>query len=413
MYQRYTLSNGIKLVHREITNGVAHCGLIINAGSRDEQENENGIAHFIEHMIFKGTKKRKAYHILSRMENVGGDLNAYTTKEETCIFCSFLPEFYDRALELIHDITFNSVFPLKEIFKEKDVITDEINSYRDNPSEEIYDEFENMIYDGHTLGRNILGTYKSLELINRDKIKGFINRNYHTDQMVISSVGKIPFKKLIRLSEKWFQDIEEQNGRPARMLFKNYKTKGKVLDKPTFLTHACVGNLAYPANDQRRIVMVLLNNILGGPGMNSRLNLAIREKYGLTYNIYSHYQPYSDTGLFSVYLGTTGAEFDKSMQLVHKEFNKLRNRKMGLLQLARAKQQLKGQLAISFESHLTEMLSKGKSVLQLDKVYTLKEIFNRIDDVTSEQIMDAANDVFNKNRLSTLVFLAKNKSDDE
>jgi len=412
MYQQHTLNNGIRIVHRQISNGVAHCGLIINAGSREEQDHENGIAHFIEHMIFKGTRKRKAYHILTRMENVGGDLNAYTTKEETCVHCSFLPVYYDRALELMNDIAFNSIFPEKEIPKEKDVVIDEINSYKDNPSEEIYDEFENLLFDGHTLGRNILGTIESLQSITKEKILGFIGENYIPGEIVISSIGNIPFEKLVRLIEKYYAAVGNNKQVKPRTKFTNYKTQGRVVEKPTFLTHACIGNLSYAASDPRRMVMVLLNNILGGPGMNSRLNLAIREKYGLTYNIYSNYQPYSDTGVFTVYLGTTGPEFDKSMQLVHKEFDLLCTRKMGTLQFIRAKQQLKGQLAIAFESHLSEMLSKGKSLLQLNRVFTLHEIFERIDMVTTEQLIETANEVFDKNRLSTLVFLSNSNETD-
>jgi predicted Zn-dependent peptidase len=324
VYKTHILNNGIRIIHKHVNNGVAHCGLIINDATRDESDDENGIAHFIEHMIFKGTQKRKAFHILSRMENVGGELNAYTTKEETSIYASFLPKYYERAIELIFDIIFHSVFPEKEIKKEKDVVTDEINSYRDNPSEEIYDDFENLLFSGHPMGRNILGTIENVKGFSRRKILDFIGQNYHTDQMVITSVGNIDFEKLKKIYEKYFSGIPENPGKNQRKTFQNYKPLNKIEEREVFLSHGCIGNLAFPMNDKRRLPMVLLNNILGGPGMNSRLNLGVREKYGFTYSIDSQYIPYSDTGVFSIYLGTDKGYMEKSIELVHKELQKLR-----------------------------------------------------------------------------------------
>jgi predicted Zn-dependent peptidase len=303
-FQYHTLSNGIRLVHKHVDSIVAHFGIIINTGSRDEEIQEQGLAHFIEHVIFKGTSKRKSYYILSSMENVGGELNAFTSKEETCIYSSFLSKFYQRAIELISEITFDSTFPEKELKKEKDVVIDEINSYKDSPSEEIFDDFEDLIFDGHSIGRNILGTPKNIKKFNKTSILDFIEKNYHTDQIVISSVGNIEFSKLVKLVEKSFGGIKEKCRSHQREKFTDYKAKTIHIKKKTFQTHCMIGNVAYSSTEEKKTGLILLNNILGGPGMNSRLSLAIREKYGFCYNIESNYTPYSDIGFFSIYLGT-------------------------------------------------------------------------------------------------------------
>lgn len=407
-YQKYILDNGLKIIHKKISNGVAHCGLIINAATRDENDDENGIAHFIEHMIFKGTKKRKPFHILSRMENVGGELNAYTSKEETSIYASFIPQYYERAIELIYDITFHSVFPEKEIKKEKDVVIDEINSYRDNPSEEIYDDFENLLFDGHPMGKNILGTRDQVKGFNRGKIVEFIHKNYLADQMVIASVGNIDFNKLKKLCEKYFLNIPNKPRKIKRNPFENYQSKTRIESKNVFLSHGCIGNIAFSMHDKKRLPMVLLNNILGGPGMNSRLNLGVREKYGFTYSIDSQYMPYTDTGVFSIYLGTDKGYMEKSIELVHKELKKLRSHPLGVLQLKRAKQQLIGQLAISFESNLNEMLSVGRAFLHLGHVKTFTEVCQKINLISSTELTEVAEEVFAPGNLSTLIFKSNN-----
>ncbi len=403
-YEIYTLKNGIRLVHSHNSREVAHCGIIINTGSRDETEDENGMAHFIEHLIFKGTKKRKAYHVLSRLENVGADLNAYTTKEETVIYASFLNPYYDRSMELIADITFNSIFPEKEIKKEKDVVLDEINSYKDSPSEEIFDEFESLLFDGHPIARNILGTPESVKKIKREDILNFIKNNYHTDQMVISSVGNIDFKKLIKIVEKYFGDIPANLRTKKREKVIRYEPEIKTIHRNTYLSHCIIGGVAYHIEHDKRPGLVLLNNLLGGPGLNSRLSLAVREKHGYTYDIESNYQPYSDTGVFSVYLGTDKGYLKKSISLVKKELTQLRKKKLGSLQLQRAKQQIIGQLAISLETNLSEMLSIGKSLLQMNKINTIKEIHDDIDAITASELLEIANDTFDPKQLSTLIY---------
>jgi predicted Zn-dependent peptidase len=406
IYQDHTLSNGIRIVHRQTKSLVSHCAIIINAGSRDENENEQGIAHFIEHVIFKGTAKRKSYQVLSRMENVGGEINAFTTKEDTCIYSSFLNKYYERALELISDIVFNSTFPEKEIEKEKDVVIDEINSYRDNPSEEIIDEFEKQLFGNHSIGRYILGTPDSVKSFSRSHLKKFISRCYNTDQIVICTVGNIPFDELIKLTEKYFSNRKINSRRWSRKHFRNYKPFEKIIKKSIHQTHCVIGNIAYSNRDKMKNPMILLNNILGGPGMNSRLSMNIREKYGFCYNIDSSYNPYLDTGSFSIYMGTEEQYIEKVISLVHNELAKMRDNKTGTLQFKYAKQQLIGQLAISYDHNLNEMLSMGKSFLVYKKVDTIEDINRKIENITAMQLMEAANEIFELKKLSTLIFRA-------
>lgn len=400
----HTLKNGIRLIHQQTDSPVAHLGILINTGSRDEAEDEHGLAHFIEHSVFKGTKKRRAYHVLSRIEDVGGELNAYTTKEETTLYSTFLNQDYERAAELLSDILFNSVYPQKEINREKEVIAEEINSYKDTPSELIFDEFEELVFDGHPIARNILGTSKNINKFNRDSILRFIENNYHTDQMVISSVGEMKFDKLIKLTEKYFGSAETKLWINGRQPFENYVPGNLYETKDTFQTHCVLGNIAYDAMHPKRIVMVLLNNIIGGPAMNSRLNLALRERRGMAYNIESGYTAYTDTGLFNVYFGTDKENFDKALMLINKEFKMLRDTKLGEVQLSKAKKQLLGQIAISTESHDDLMLAIGKSYLLYNRVDPLAEVFRKIEAITASDLLDVANEILNEKQMSMLVY---------
>jgi predicted Zn-dependent peptidase len=400
-----TLDNGIRLVHYRIPGLVAHCGLIINTGSRDETVPEHGIAHFIEHMLFKGTKKRKAYHILSRLEDVGGELNAYTTKEETAIHASFLKEDYERAIELISDITFNSVFPEKEIEKEKDVVIEEINSYLDNPSELIFDDFEELIFSNQPIGRNILGTPDSVKSFSQKSIKSFISKNYNTSQMVFCSVGNIADEKILKLFRLNFEGIvtEKQTEKINRSWL--YKPASVTKKMDTYQNHCIMGNLAYDLKDNRRMGMFLLNNILGGQGLNSRLNLSLREKHGFAYNVESSYSPYNDTGIFSIYFGTDSQYLNKSISIALAELGKLRNTKLGTIQLSKAKNQIKGYLARGYENHESLMLSLGKSLLIFNKIDSIEDLCNKIDGVTASELMETANEIFDPAKLSTLIYL--------
>jgi predicted Zn-dependent peptidase len=399
-----TLDNGIRLVHLRIPGLVAHCGLIINAGSRDETLPEHGIAHFIEHMLFKGTKKRKAYHILSRLEDVGGELNAYTTKEETAIHASFLKEDYARAIELISDITFNSVFPEKEIEKEKDVVIEEINSYLDNPSELIFDDFEELIFSNQPIGRNILGTPDSVKSLSQRKIRDFISNNYNSSQMVFCSVGNITDEKILKLFQTHFSNIA--TGKSNNRINKPWKyNPASVIKKmDTYQNHCIMGNLAYDLKDKRRMGMFLLNNILGGQGLNSRLNLSLREKHGFAYNVESSYNPYYDTGIFSIYFGTDNQYLEKSISIALTELKTLRTTKLGTIQLSKAKNQIKGYLVRGYENHESLMLSLGKSLLFFNKIESIEDLCRKLDAVTASELLETANDIFEPSKISTLIY---------
>ena len=400
----HTIDNGIRLVHHRIPGLVAHCGIIINTGSRDETDHEHGVAHFIEHMLFKGTRKRKPYHILSRLEDVGGELNAYTTKEETAVHASFLKEDYERAIELISDITFNSIFSEKEIEKEKDVVIEEINSYLDNPAELIFDDFEEMIFENQPIGRNILGTPESVKSISSKKLFSFITDNYDTHQMVFCSVGNIPDEKILKLFKRYFSAIPENSCKSKADKAWNYKPATITKKMDTFQNHCIIGNTAYDLKDERRMGMFLLNNILGGQGLNSRLNLSLREKNGLAYNVESNYNPYYDTGVFSIYFGTDSHNLEKSISIAMSELNKLRGSMLGTLQLSKAKNQIKGYLARGYENHESLMLSLGKSLLVFNRIDTIEEIYDKIENVTSSQLLDISNEIFELSKLSTLIY---------
>jgi predicted Zn-dependent peptidase len=404
-YEILELKNGLKIIHSHIKDAeVSHCGLIINAGTRDETMEDAGMAHFIEHVLFKGTKKRKAFHVLNRLESVGGELNAYTSKEETCIYASFLNVHYERSIEILADICFNSIYPAKEIEKEKEVIIDEIKSYQDNPIEQIHDEFEEIIFAGHALAIPILGTPESVKKLNRNKILKFTKEYYAPDNMVFSSVGNISSSRLLEMLNKYFGAVKPSAHERKRKTFRGYKKTTKIYQKETYQAHCIIGNTAYGYKHKNKIGFILLNNLFGGPGMNSRLNLSIREKYGYTYNIESNYTPYIDTGVFSIYLGTDTSNLDKSIGLVYKELDKLKNNVLGSLQLKSAKQQMIGQIAMAQESRSGLMMSLGKSLLNFGRVDTLKDIYQKIENLSGTQLMDIANEIFDEKKLSTLIY---------
>jgi len=403
-YQYHELKNGIRLVHRQQRGGVAHLGVIVNAGSRDEQEDQQGLAHFIEHLIFKGTEKRTNYQVLSRLENVGADLNAYTTKEDTSVYASIQGRYYQRAAELLADIVFHSVFPDKEIEKEKAVVMDEINSYKDNPAEWIHDEFDELVFKDHPLGRNILGTRTKLKGYTRNDVMRFRDANYIPSRVVISSVANISLKKAIDVAEKYFGGATTDNSPVNRQPFTGYTPETITKKYSRHQAHAIIGNTACNAHDERRFVMALLNNMLGGPAMNSRLNIALRERNGIAYNLESNYQPFSDTGLFSIYCGTDEILMPRAIELIHKELLKFRTVRLTQTGLHTAQRQLKGQLAISLESQQNEMLSMGKNVLVYNHVDAVDVICRKIDGISAADLIDMANEVLDPSQLSTLIF---------
>jgi predicted Zn-dependent peptidase len=403
-FQTTTFKNGIRLLHIPAAGPVAHIAVYINAGTRDEYDLQNGMAHFIEHTIFKGTFKRKAYHIITRLENVGGELNAFTSKEETCIFATFLNEHFLRALDLISDIITRPTFPEKELKKEKDVILDEINSYKDNPSEEIYDVLEENIFKGHALGKNILGNPDELVKFTRDDAMRFISKNYTGGNMVVCTSGNLDFRKISHQVEKFFEAIPGDLPGRNRQPFSSYQPFNLNLSRTTYQTHCMIGNVAYDRKDPRRFPMFLLNNVLGGPAMNSRLNLAVRERHGYAYTIESAFLPYTDTGIFSIYVGTDNENLGKSQALIRKELEKIRTIKLGTAQLSQARKQLIGQVEIANESNLNYLMAAGKAFLHDGRLDEPDEIRRKIEAVTGEQILEVAQEIFNPDRLSMLVF---------
>lgn len=403
-YEYHRLENGIRVIHSKTDTPVAHMGVVINTGSRDELEGEHGIAHMIEHVIFKGTRKRKAYNVISCLENVGGEIDAYTTKEETCVYGTFLKEYYGRAMELFSDIIFNSTFPDHECEKEKEVIVDEINSYKDTPMDLIFDDFEDLIFSGHSLGRNILGTPESIANYNHTDILQFTNRTYNTDQIAVCSAGPVDFQTIVRLAERYFGCITPHLRNFKRTPINGYTPKYQEVDMDTHQSHCIIGCRAYSIEHQNRLAFDLINNILGGPGMNCRLNLALREKHGYTYNIESFYTPYTDTGVFGIYFGTDYEKIDKCLSITRKELHRLRNERLGILQLERAKKQMIGQIAISSENYSGSMLNLGRSCLLFDTIDPLSEICEKINRFSSSDLLEVANESLVEDNFSTLIF---------
>jgi predicted Zn-dependent peptidase len=403
-FQSITLDNGIKIVHGRTESPVAYACIMVNVGTRDENDDEHGIAHFIEHVIFKGTKRRKAYHIMSRLEDVGGELNAYTTKEETVVHATFLKEDYHRAIELLYDIVFRSTFPEKELEKEKEVILDEINSYKDSPSELIFDDFEELIYPNHPFGRNILGTKKHLKKFGKANIQSFMARTYNTDQMVYCSIGNIPFSRVVKLANRYFGSVTANQRQFTRSTIPVSHPKTKIVSKGTYQKHCMIGCRTYDLNHPNRIGMFLLNNILGGPGQNSRLNLSLRERSGYAYNVESSYTPYSDTGIFSIYFGTDKSNLEKSLGVVHAELDSIQKVKLGVQQLSKAKRQLLGQLAIASENTESLMLNVARSYLNYQSFDGFDKVFAKVESISAAEPMDIANEALNIKSLSTLIY---------
>ena len=400
----YTLPNGLRLIHEPSSSKVAYCGFAVDAGTRDEFPDESGMAHFVEHLLFKGTRKRRAWHILNRMENVGGDLNAYTNKEETVVYCAFLAEHFARAFELLTDIVFYSTFPANEIEKETEVIIDEIQSYEDTPSELIFDDFENLIFSGHPLGRNILGTPDRLKTFRSEDAAAFTARYYRPENMVFFVQGNVDFRRVVRYAEKLLGDIPAGGERPQRTPPPLYVSRSLTLRKYTHQAHVMIGGRGYPATDERRTALYLLNNILGGPGMNSRLNLSLRERRGLVYNVESNLTSYTDTGTFCIYFGCDFADVGRCLRLVHGELKRLRDTQMSASQLSAAKKQIIGQIGVASDNNENNALGMGKTFLHYNRYETQEDVYRRIDALTARQLLDVANEMFSEAYLSTLIY---------
>lgn len=403
------LPNGIRIVHKQITSTkIAHVGIMLDIGSRDEDPEEQGIAHFWEHMAFKGTQKRKAYHIISRLDSLGGELNAYTTREKICFYASLLDNHLDKAVELLADITFNSVFPEKEIEKERMVILEEMAMYRDTPEDAIQDDFDELVFHDHPLGKNILGTAETVSSFTQDHFRSFLNKNLNTERIVLSSVGNFSIKKIERLVEKYIKPISHKNHTPKRNYFERSTPKVEIFEKPISQAHVALGRTSYGLQHEHRIPFFLLINILGGPSMTSRLNLTLREKHGFVYGIDASYTPYFETGSLGIYFATDPKNLKKSIKLIHKELDLLKRKPMGNMQLHKAKQQLKGQLAMSEENNNAMMLMMAKSILDLNRIPDINELFTKIDESSADYLMQLARENFDVDQMSQLTYLPAN-----
>lgn len=400
----HTMPNGLRIIHRPTMGRVAYCGFAIDAGTRDEEEHQQGMAHFVEHLIFKGTHRRKAWHILNRMECVGGDLNAYTNKEETVIYSAFLIEHFARAVDLLSDIVFNSTFPAHEIEKEVEVIVDEIQSYEDTPSELIFDDFEDLIFRGHPLGRNILGQPELLRTFDATAAKIWTGHYYQPQNMVFFVQGNIPFKQVLRCAQKYLANIPSLPVNHHRERPPQYEPRLLTIKRETHQAHVMLGGRGYDAYDDKRTALYLLNNLLGGPGMNSRLNLALRERRGLVYQVESNLTSYTDTGTFCIYLGCDHADVDRCMSLVHKELKSLQENKMTTSGLNAAKKQLIGQIAVASDNNENNALNMAKAYLHYHRYEGSEAVFKRIEALTSDVLMEVANEMFAKERLSVLIY---------
>lgn len=402
-YNTTTLSNGLRVIHLPSTSPVVYCGIGINAGARQEAEGEEGVAHFCEHVTFKGTKRRSAIQILNCLESVGGDLNAFTNKEDTIFYAAILKEHLNRAVDLLMDIVFNSVYPEQEIMHEVDVICDEIESYNDSPAELIYDEFENMLFSGHPLGHNILGTREKVQIFTSSHAHRFTSRYYRPDNAIFFAYGDVNFPSLVRMLEMRMKDMQ------VNAVVSHVESSSLIPASQTqpaeshHQAHVMLGSRTFGYNDERRLPLYLLNNILGGPGMNARLNLSLRERHGLVYTVESSMASYSDTGCWSVYFGCDHQDVKRCIRLVNRELDHIMQHSLSERQLTTAKRQLKGQIVIACDNREQYALDFARNFLHYDRERNVDELLQRIDAITASQIQDVAQNVFAPSHMQRLI----------
>lgn len=401
-----TLNNGITICHRQVNNTkIAHCGYVFDIGSRDEQAHQFGLAHFWEHMAFKGTQKRKSYHIINRLETVGGELNAFTTKEKVYIYASVLDKYFERAFDLLTDISFFSAFPEKEIEKEKGVILEEMSMYEDSPEDSIFDEFDAVLYPDHALGINILGTRESVKSFTKNDFETFLSSHLGQEQIIFCSVSSLPFAKVLKAAEKFLEPVV-RNKNPRDRREPTIVPKQEFVRKKTIQqAHVVIGSYAPKIMSPDRIPFFMLSYLLGGPQMGSRLNLNLREKHGLVYSVESNFNAFTDTGNFSIYFGTDKGNVKKAKALIHKELKKMREETLGAMQLSKLKDQICGSLAMSEESNSSFMQMMGKSLLDTGKIETLNEVFAQINGVTASRMRDLANEYLLADNFCSLSYL--------
>lgn len=395
-----TLDNGLRIIHQESDSPVVYCGYQIAAGTRHEQPGEEGLAHFVEHATFKGTTRRKALQIIQPLERVGGELNAYTNKEETVFYAACLKENLPIALDILTDIVFHSVYPEQEIEKEKEVIVEEIESYNDSPAELIFDEFENILFKNHPLGHNILGTIENVRRFTADDIRRFAARHYRPENAVLFVSGAWEQGRCLkgtreREKRPLAPTLHENNALPHQNIIRHLNTHQ---------AHVMMGSRAFQRNHPDRMALFLLNNILGGPGLSARLNISLRERRGLVYTVESNMVAYSDTGQWSVYFGCDHEDTNRCIRLVKKELSRLVEKPLSTRQLAQAKRQLKGQIGIAADHRENDILDTGKAFLHDGSVKSLARIYEEIDAITAEQLQRIATELFSDERMCTLIY---------
>ncbi|HCD77472.1 MAG TPA: peptidase M16 [Prevotella sp.] len=406
-YNTITLSNGLRVIHLQSPSPVVYCGYEVCAGTRDEQTGEEGLAHFCEHVTFKGTSRRSSIQVLNCLESVGGELNAYTNKEETVFYAAILKEHFPKAVDLLSDIVFNSTYPQNEINKEVEVICDEIESYNDSPAELIYDDFENAIFVGHPLGHNILGCEKLLRGFTTDDALRFTRRFYKPENAVFFVSGDVDFNKVVKLLKKataTFPAAKPLVDVAPKVSLPKYESRLFVNDKGTHQAHVMIGNRAYSVHDKRRMPLYLLNNILGGPGMNARLNLSLRERHALVYTVESTMVCYSDTGLWCVYFGCDPKDINKCIKLVRRELDKIIEKPLSEGQLKAAKRQIKGQIGVACDNRESFALDFGKTFLHYGWKKDITKLMDDIERITAEDIQLVAQDIMTSGHLTSLVY---------
>lgn len=401
----FQLDNGIRVLLQSVDSPVSHACILVKAGARDEEEGQHGLAHFIEHLLFKKTKKRSTNQILNRLESIGADLNAYTTKEYTCLHASFLHPYLNRTLDLFEDLIYHSVFPEDELEKEKGVILDEIGSYQDSPEDSIMDDFEDLVFQGHHLGHNILGVENDVLSFDKSHIETFMKSHYATAETVVAVSGQYTIAQVKRAANKYFGQIPASEKKTLPSQVPAFQPMNEAIEKPINQVHHVLGSRSFAIHDEQRIGMSLLNNYLGGMGMSSKLNLVIREKHGIAYTVESNFAAYDDSGLFSVYFGTDAEKSQKAERLILQEFKKLRERPFGSMQLHQAKKKFKGQIALGEENRLGLIIAQAKNVLDFGETITLPQLFMQIDQVTSEQLTEIAQYVLSEKNLFSLSFI--------
>ena len=407
-YDTHTLSNGLRVIHLASASPVVYCGFALRAGTRDELPGEEGLAHFCEHVTFKGTARRRPMQILNCLERVGGDLNAFTNKEDTVFYSALLREHLPRAVDLLADIVLHSTYPQAEIDKEVEVICDEIESYNDSPSELIYDQFENIVFSGHPLGHNILGTQERLRAYTTADALRFTGKHYRPENAVFFAYGDISFSRLVRLLERATSDFPAHAPLRERSLttpVPPYTPREEAVSRGTHQAHVMTGSRGYDVNDSRRFTLYLMNNILGGPGMNARLNIALRERHGLVYTVDSSMVNYSDTGLWCAYFGCDPHDVTKCRRLVRRELDKMAEKPLSATALAAAKRQIKGQIGVACDNRESFAIDFGRSYLHHGIEKDPARLMARVDEVTAEGIQAVAQDIFDKDRMTTLMFV--------